>query len=85
MQTGGVGRFPRRGDRARVLGVGVEGDLEALEGLQAGVECALESLGFPPERRTYFSHLTLGRTRRHPVALPELLSGLGDAVLKREG
>ena len=49
----------RRG--ARVLWVGTQGDLEPLARLQQRVEKALESLGFPPERRAFSPHLTLAR------------------------
>ena len=66
LQTSEVGGFPRL-ERARVLWVGLEGDLETLAGLQMEVEGALGTLGFPPERRRFFPHLTLGRARRHPV------------------
>ena len=68
LETSDVGGFPGL-DRARVLWVGLGGDLEALEGLQQEVERALGSLGFPPEQRKFFPHLTLGRARRHPVKI----------------
>jgi 2'-5' RNA ligase len=55
-----VGTFGgRRG--ARVLWVGMQGDLEPLARLQQQVEKALEPLGFPPERRAFSPHLTLAR------------------------
>jgi 2'-5' RNA ligase len=55
-----VGTFgDRRG--ARVLWVGMQGDLEPLARLQQRVEKALEPLGFPPERRAFSPHLTLAR------------------------
>ena len=69
LHTAEIGGFPGE-DRARVVWVGVGGDLDALTGLQAGVEAALSPLGFPPERRRFFPHLTLGRARRNPVAVP---------------
>ncbi len=74
LQTAGAGGFPSR-DRARVLWVGIEGDLEALKRLQDGVERVLNSLGFPPERRRFTAHLTLGRARRRPVALSGDMAG----------
>ena len=79
LQTGGVGGFPSR-DRARVLWVGIEGEVGALEELQAGVERGLQFLGFSPDRRKYSAHLTVGRARRGPVALPEGLEGPVETV-----
>jgi 2'-5' RNA ligase len=55
-----VGTFgDRRG--ARVLWVGMQGDLELLARLQQRVDKVLEPLGFPPERRAFSPHLTLAR------------------------
>jgi 2'-5' RNA ligase len=47
----------------RVVWVGLEGELEALSGLAARVERALEPLGFPRERRPFAAHLTLARVK----------------------
>ena len=47
----------------RVVWVGLEGDVEALAGLATQVERALQSLGFPRERRPFAAHLTLARVR----------------------
>ena len=66
LRTSDVGGFPNR-ERAKVVWVGVEGDLDALAGLQKDVDEALGSLGFPRDERKYFPHLTLGRARRKPV------------------
>ena len=74
LRTSGVGGFPNR-EQARVVWVGLTGDLEALGALQKAVEGALSGLGFPAERRSYFPHLTLGRVRRAPVTLPPNVSG----------
>ncbi len=70
LRTSGVGGFPNR-ERAKVVWVGVGGDLEALAGLQKEVDEALGSLGFPRDERKYFPHLTLGRARRRPVEVDE--------------
>ena len=59
---GAPGVFPST-SRARVLWIGVDGDLKALELLQAGVEEALTSVGFAPERQPFNPHLTIGRMR----------------------
>jgi 2'-5' RNA ligase len=57
-----MGAFPSP-HRPRVLWIGLEGDLERLEGLQLAVERALARRGFPKEGRAFSPHLTLGRVR----------------------
>jgi len=47
----------------RVVWVGLEGEVEALAGLAAQVERALEPMGFPRERRPFAAHLTLARAK----------------------
>jgi 2'-5' RNA ligase len=59
----GLGCFPST-SRPNVLWIGVEGDTEALAELQANVEASLATLGYPPEKRKYTPHLTLGRVGR---------------------
>lgn len=57
-----IGVFPKRGT-PRVCWVGLgEGEIQA-GALVAGVEEALEPLGFPRERRPWHGHVTLGRFR----------------------
>ena len=70
LRTTQLGGFPSRG-RARVLRVGLEGDVEALADLQGRMDGALVGLGFEKERRGFSPHLTLGRARKQPVSLPE--------------
>ncbi len=65
----GMGVFPDI-RRARVLWVGLEG--EKLAPLAAGVEGALEPLGFAREKREFRPHLTIGRWRDFK-GTPELL------------
>ncbi len=63
LEAAGVGVFPHH--RApRVLWVGFREVPEALAMLQQQVESEMERLGFPPERRAFNPHLTLGRFRR---------------------
>ena len=58
---GTTGAFPNA-NRARVLWIGVDGDMPALRSLQAQVEDALIAAGFPAERQQRFNpHLTVGR------------------------
>jgi 2'-5' RNA ligase len=58
----GLGAFPNE-NRPRVIWAGVQGDLESVGKLQAGIEAAVFGLGFPREKRPFTSHLTLGRVR----------------------
>lgn len=60
LTLGAPGVFPNT-NRARVLWIGVDGDLEALKSLQAEVEEALTSVGFAAERQPFNPHLTIGR------------------------
>jgi 2'-5' RNA ligase len=52
------------GGPIRVYVAGVEGELDRLAALQAGIELAVAPLGFPRERRAFSPHVTLARPRR---------------------
>ena len=69
-----LGMFPNR-RKPRVLWAGVDGDLDALSGLQQASEDAINALGYPPEQRPFRPHITLGRPRR----------SVSDAQLSRIG
>ncbi|MBX6422690.1 RNA 2',3'-cyclic phosphodiesterase [Thermosulfurimonas sp. F29] len=58
----GAGFFPPRGT-PRVVWVGLSGDLDPLLELHRRLERAFERVGFPPERRPFHPHLTLGRVK----------------------
>lgn len=68
----GLGVFPRV-RKARVIWAGLTGETAALFDLQAAVEEALETVGFPRERRRFKAHLTLGRFKKSPPP-PELVA-----------
>ena len=68
LAAGTLGVFPEKG-LPRVIWLATVGDLAALGICQQRVERALEPLGFPPERRAFAPHLTLGRVRE--TARPE--------------
>lgn len=70
----GVGGFPNR-RQARVVWVGLAGDLEALESLHHNLESGLATLGFKRDHRAFRAHLTLGRMRR-----PAASKTLGDLL-----
>jgi 2'-5' RNA ligase len=75
----GVGVFPDL-KRARVVWVGVSGDIKDLRDLQGELEDKLNGLGFPREKRSFKGHLTLGRIkgRLDGAKLGEALRALGD-------
>ena len=62
LKVGLPGVFPNI-KRARVLWLGVEGDLRSLRLLQADVEETLTRIGFAPDARRFNPHLTIGRMR----------------------
>lgn len=61
LALGNGGAFPSLG-RARVLRLAVEAGPD-LELLQDRLERTCEEIGFPPEGRPFFPHITLGRVR----------------------
>ena len=79
LQGEGLGVFPDL-RRARVVWVGVSGDIKPLRALQRALEDQLDALGFQKEKRPFKGHLTLGRVkgRLDVVKLGEALRGLGD-------
>ena len=56
----GLGTFPPTASQARVLWAGIDVPRSA-KTLQAACEFAAIECGFPPERRAFVPHLTLGR------------------------
>lgn len=62
----------------RVLWVGVDGATEQLGDLASRVERALAPLGYPPEKRPFFAHLTLARVRED--ASREVRERMGEAM-----
>ena len=56
------GFFPNA-DRARVLWIGVGGDMHQLRQLQRDVDETLAALGFAAEKRPFNPHLTIARMR----------------------
>ncbi|HLI51139.1 MAG TPA: RNA 2',3'-cyclic phosphodiesterase [Thermomicrobiaceae bacterium] len=80
LRVQGAGVFPNRGP-ARVLWLGLAGELNALGALQREVEGLSRELGYPVERRPFAPHLTVARIRPEDAST---LTGL-DAQLKRIG
>jgi 2'-5' RNA ligase len=62
LKLGQPGTFgPRKAPR--VLWVGLDGDLQALQALQANLNGGLKQAGFDVEEREYSPHITLARRR----------------------
>ena len=59
---GPLGLFPDA-QRPRVVWAGLTGDVGALSALATAVDRAMAALGFPPEKRRFSPHITLGRVR----------------------
>ncbi len=62
LQAKGIGVFPGV-KRPRVLWVGLTGQLELLTRLQKILDANLKDIGFPPEKRPFKGHLTIGRIK----------------------
>ena len=60
LNLGAPGAFPDI-RRPRVVWLGVVGDVDRLLELQKEVDGSLAGLGFEPEKRPFFPHLTIGR------------------------
>jgi RNA 2',3'-cyclic 3'-phosphodiesterase len=58
----GTGAFPNP-KNARVVWIGVAGDIEKLATLQSSIEEAMAGLGMEREERRFTPHLTLGRIK----------------------
>jgi 2'-5' RNA ligase len=67
-----------------VVWVGVEGDLELLLTLHKNIDRVLAPLGFPPEKRAFSPHLTLGRVREETSPGERRRLGENVAALKTE-
>jgi len=72
----GVGTFPRRADRARVLWAGVAGDRTGLGSLATTARAAARRSGIPVEDRRFNPHLTLARARAAGADVTSLVTAL---------
>ena len=80
MDLQGAGCFPPRGRDVRVVWAGLREPSGELERAHQWLELALEPLGFPPERRPFSPHVTLGRAKapRRAAGIRERLARLAD-------
>jgi len=63
LEISGLGAFPNL-RQARVLWVGIGGEVDKLARLQQNTDSALAALGFAKEERSFMPHLTLARIRQ---------------------
>jgi 2'-5' RNA ligase len=77
LQLGDPGAFPNA-HAPRVVWVGVGGEIGPLLTLHNNIDRVLAPLGFPPEKRDFSPHLTLGRVREE--TLPGERRRLGENV-----
>jgi 2'-5' RNA ligase len=77
LRTASLGVFPKP-SQARVVWLGLTGDLARLAALQRAVLAATRPLGFAAEIRSFTPHLTLGRV--HDGATPAERAAIGTAV-----
>jgi 2'-5' RNA ligase len=76
LQIHGLGSFPADPVRAKVLWLGVDGDLVALERLADRCLAAGRHAGLDLETRKYRPHLTIGRPRHGSLDLRPTLEAL---------
>ncbi len=63
LEISGLGAFPSL-RQARVLWVGIGGEVDKLSRVQQNIDSALAALGFSKEERSFVPHLTLARIRQ---------------------
>ena len=80
VRLGELGAFPST-RRARVVWAGLDDPTQGIAGIADSVGEAMQTLGFPRERRAFAPHVTLARiTSPHPVALDETLEPISFPV-----
>jgi len=77
IQLGMPGAFPNL-QQPRVIWVAVTGEVKQLKVLQQDIDIALSHFGFPPEKRPFAPHLTLGRLKER--ASPADKSRIGKLI-----
>jgi len=77
LEISGLGAFPNL-RQARVLWVGIGGEVDKLSQLQQNIDSVLATLGFAREERSFVPHLTLARLRQN--ASPSERRSFGEVV-----
>lgn len=76
MRLSGAATFPRQQSRARVVHVGLAGELEPLTRLAERCAAAARRVGVAMEERGFRPHLTLGRARHGTLDAREIVGRL---------
>lgn len=76
LEIQGLGVFPHI-RRPRILWIGCTGDISALLKLVFEIEGVLNPLGFPPEEKPYYPHLTLARIKHDNSRVGDVLTHSG--------
>jgi len=86
LKLSGVGAFPNP-QRANVVWVGIQGDVDVAAALAKKIEDACAELGFAREARAFSPHLTLGRVKRDagPRARAEIAQMIASAPTRDLG
>ncbi len=74
LECKGIGTFPQRSRKPKIIWAGIK-ENTSLKALQSHLETELEKIGFLREKRSFHSHLTLGRVKKNAEVqrlLPEL-------------
>jgi 2'-5' RNA ligase len=74
LAASGVGVFPSV-KRARVIWVGISGQVPEFAALQRSIEDRLATIGYPHDKRPFSGHLTLGRVKG-PIAASRLKTAM---------
>jgi len=83
LELGEPGTFPNC-QVPNVVWVGVGGEIETLRTLHNNIDRILTPLGFPPEKRAFSPHLTLGRVRDESLPAEKRRLGGNVTALKTE-
>jgi len=73
----GLGTFKGK-DSIRVLWLGLSGDVQNLKSIHQEIDNALASLGFPPEKRRFNPHVTIGQDIIFECDFDEIRDAIGD-------
>lgn len=80
IRVAGAGTFPRQSRKARVLWLGVDGEVEELRRLADRCAGAGRRSRIAMEDRAFRAHLTLARARKEPVDATDIVAALSSYV-----
>ncbi|NMA34496.1 MAG: RNA 2',3'-cyclic phosphodiesterase [Clostridiaceae bacterium] len=72
----GAGTF-KGNDMIRVLWLGLGGDLRTLNQLAGNIDASMSALGFPPEKRRFTPHITIGQDIIFECPFENILDSMG--------